>query len=59
MPPELYDGFLPDLGMLGKLRQIQRIQRQAGSLRALIVAGDTVLINERFLLRDRRGTHRG
>ena len=40
--PELRDDLLPELGVRPHLRQIQRVERQAGGQQAVVVAGDAV-----------------
>ena len=44
---DLPDDLLPRLGVGADARDVQRVERQAASLRALVVAGDAVLLEER------------
>ena len=47
MPPRSFaDDLLPDLGVGGGIRRVQALERQAAGLRAIVVAGDAVLLDE-------------
>ena len=47
----LADHFFPSLGVVGDARRVKLIQRQARGFRALVVAGDAVLVEQRAILR--------
>ena len=44
---QLADDLLPDLGVLGGTGGIDRVERQAGGLQPLVVAGDAVPVEDR------------
>ena len=48
MPVRIFlTDLLPGLGARSDARDVQRVERQAADLRALVVAGDAVLLEER------------
>ncbi len=55
MPPRsLRTVFSHDVGVFRELRQVHRVERDAGGLRALVVAGDAVGIEQRARRQRRR-----